>query len=387
MTWIHALSAFAHGQSLGSWVLREAALGPLGPVLGPFVTDPKAIRGAARRIGDAVVWEGEGGTRVLAHLDALSDSQDRIQAAVDGLATTVGPALSVLPALSMIRIGVTALSGAAMLWRLAALRKRVDEQGQRLRDIEGHLSAAQKALLMSAINNLALYESPSGGKPDTLGKALEQANLSANTYKNLATDEAQDGRRIDALRARGRLYLLGLLTELRCHLLDDKPDAATRRIDEEMPALKEVAKATFAETVGAEPEAYLRPEFAADGVTLELMAEVYGQARAAGAVDASAASDAAGLFEQVRPRLADRRGLPLVPRLTGKSWRAGMLQKLRNAAGCVEETSRIVSLRLLIDEVRGAGRSIRELLDELAAWKAKPGKDGGEAEVWAYRLT
>jgi hypothetical protein len=386
MTWIKVLSQIVSGQPLGSWFLREAVLGPFGSLLGGLLTDPKAVRAAVRRIGDAVVWETDGGSRVLAHLEALGDSQSRIQAAVEGLSSTVGPALTVLPSLSIFGIGVTALASGLMLWRLAALRQRVDDQGQRIRDIEGHIAAAQKALLQSAMHNLDLYESSTGGKPVTLATALEQANVSANTYKNLAIDEAQGGRRIEALSARGRLYLLALLTELRCHLLDDKPDAATRRINEETPALAEVAKAAFAKTIGSEPEAFLRPEFAVDGVTLELMSEIYGQARAAGAVDDVAANSAAELFELLRPKLAAGGGWSVTSWWGRGSWRVEMMRKLRYAASCVEEVNRVLSLKLLIDEARKAKRSARELLDQLAAWKAKRTGAAADGAVWAYRL-
>ena len=204
MTWINIISKIPVAQPLVSWVWREAILGSLGGVLGSVLADPRAARGAVRRIGDAVVWDGEGGTRVLAHLEALGDSQTRIQAAVSGLSSPLAaaaPTFAVLQSLSMLNLGVSALSGGLMLWRLAALRRRLDDESQRIRDIEGHITAAQKAVLQAAMNNLDLYESPGGGKPSILEAALQQANVSAHTYQILATDEATSRRRIEVLSA------------------------------------------------------------------------------------------------------------------------------------------------------------------------------------------
>jgi hypothetical protein len=168
-------------------------------------------------------------------------------------------------------------------------------------------------------------------------------------------------------------------------LLTDNGAAALRRIVEEERTLGLLAKATFDQTLGASPEEYLRPQFGQDGVTLELLAELFSQAHAAGAVDGDAVG-AAGLFERLRERVAGRSYLPSLPSWPfGSTWHDGMLRKLRYAAACFEDVNRVRSLKLLVEEADRSKGSVRELLDQLAAWKESAGVAGAES-VWAYRL-
>lgn len=137
----------------------------------------------------------------------------------------------------------------------------------------------QRAHLQTAVTFLDQYETQNRTKESHLDKALGEAQQAANIYKNLASDEAQGPRRIKVLNYRGRMYLLALLTEMRCCLLADDLVAVQKRIGEEDATLRSVAGATFAGTVGEAPEDYLRPDFASDGITLDVMAEVYSQTR------------------------------------------------------------------------------------------------------------
>jgi hypothetical protein len=63
-----------------------------------------------------------------------------------------------------------------------------------------------------------------------------------------------------------------------------------------------------------------------------------------------------------------------------------MLRKFQYAVCSVEETNRVRSLKLLVGEARQAKRSVRELCDQLAAWKEKVAGTAGGNDLLAYRL-
>jgi hypothetical protein len=50
----------------------------LGQAVKPLLDDPQ---GALHRFGDAIVWKGHTGGKVLATLEGVADGQDRIRAA------------------------------------------------------------------------------------------------------------------------------------------------------------------------------------------------------------------------------------------------------------------------------------------------------------------
>lgn len=103
------------------------------------------------------------------------------------------------------------------------------------------------------------------------------------------------------------------------------------------------------------------PEVAEYGVTLEALAEVYNQARLAGAVDANDARSAGELFERLRGRV-------------GRSGRSGRRPPFGRAR---------LRQRMLVEEARASG-SVRRLADELDALAQRTNRTP-EDQVCAYR--
>lgn len=382
------LARIVPGKSLLAWFMAESVTGKLGPAVSGLLQNTQAAaEGALHRVGDALIWKGTQGQTVLAHLESLANSETRIEQAVNGLGvaqTAIGSTLGAVHTLSMLTLGVTSLTGAFMLWRLNALKQRYDALAQSIQDLEGHLTAIERAHIQSAVTYLDQYENQNRTKDSHLEKALGESRQAANIYKNLVSDEAHGPQRLEVLNYRGRMYLLGLLTELRCCILAEDLKTAHRRIEGEEGTLSLVAKTTFAKTIGPTPEEYLRPDFIADGITLDVLAEVYSQAHTAGAVGDEQVRNAAELFERLRGPLAGRRHLPSLPRMRWQSWKEGMLRKFRYAVCCIEETNRVRSLKLLLEEAKS--RSLCTLADELATWKAEASAAAQSNEVLAYRL-
>src|SRR5262245_6468937 len=91
------------------------------------------------------------------------------------------------------------------------------------------------------------------------------------------------------------------------------------------------------------------------GVTLDYVAQLYQQAREAGALPPAKDSSAAAWFEENRDALV--RASAQEPRFASKKQYYGtLLARLREAVAAVEETNRVVGLARLVDEARGAGQ-------------------------------
>src|SRR5688500_15482929 len=62
-----------------TWVLTQLMV-QARPAVGRFLQDPA---GAVSRLGDVIVWQGEQGREVIATLEHLAESQDRVTQAVE----------------------------------------------------------------------------------------------------------------------------------------------------------------------------------------------------------------------------------------------------------------------------------------------------------------
>src|ERR1051326_4129901 len=93
---------------IGSWLLNQLACMAAGQLAAlsrrhveRFVQDP---RGSIGRVGDLLVWHGEQGQHVIATLEGLTESQDRIEQVVGRIETAqigIAGSLGTLTSLSM----------------------------------------------------------------------------------------------------------------------------------------------------------------------------------------------------------------------------------------------------------------------------------------------
>ena len=368
---------------------------PIWEILGPkimegavdFLRNPDLVS----RFGDVIVWNGEKGQQVLVGLESLRDSTVRIENAVvgiEGAQLAMQGTLGVVQSVSIATLGVTSLSGGFMAWRLAALNRRLAHLSRRIDDVEGQIDAANKAHLRSSLQFLADYEK--SGKEKDLDRSLGDARRAGNIYGQLAEDETDSRKmRLPVLNYRSRCYYLSLLVEAECLILQEQQVSAVQRLNDERKRLQRIARSTFSETIAKAPEAYLDPAMESDGVTLELITEVYRQARHAEAADDVEVNNAAEMFEHVRKDIYRRRGgLWRTWRPVGNA-KKRYLTRLRYLLACIEDTNRIHSLRLLMNEAEQRGAKLRELHDQVRAWRKEYPQTEGSAEdrVLAYTFT
>lgn len=231
-----------------------------------------------------------------------------------------------------------------------------------MKDIESNLQAKDKAWLLAGIASLEKYEQ--GRHEDDRQSAKESSLHAAKLYGQLLEAECQDGapRRLPVIDYYGRCYLVALTTELRCHLLaNDELEIARKRLDHERPTFNLAAKVAFQEVLGKTPEQFLDPELQPHNVTLDLLSEIYQQARHIDAVDQQDASTASELFEKFRGRIfGSQKGVGWVFAPHGKGT-VKMLSDLRYLMTCLEEANRIGSLRLRVEEAIKGEFSLRDL--------------------------
>lgn len=364
---------------------------PLWPSLIKFSADHTipAVQGAladpsgfATRIGDVVVWNGEKGQTVLAGLQQVTESQIRIDSAVNAIETAqigLESALGGLQTVAMATLGLTSLSGAFMIWRLQSLNKRFDGLVSQINDLEDNLDAMNKAHLRTAVQKLREYDDTN--EIETAGKARDEAQHAANVYGHLAYKETQNKKpRLEVLNYRGRCYLLSLLTELRSRLLLGSVSEATTRFTEERPLIEMLAKSTFLNAIQGSPEVFLSHAMREQGITLDLMTDLYRHASRYDAIGGMTIRQPSDMFELCRPR-----------GIVGKSrqwWPfhgspASFANRLKYALACFEDIGRVEALHLIAEQVAKAETTVSDLQIKCAEW-AKQNNDGEFKGVLVY---
>lgn len=342
------------------------------PAIQGALTDPT---GFATRVGDVIVWNGKNGETVLAGLQQVGESQGRIEAAVNAIETAqigFGAALGGLETVAMATLGVTSLSGAFMIWRLQSLDKRLNGLGTRINDLEDNLNAQNKAHLKNAVQKLREYDDTK--KLEAVDKARDEAQHAVNVYADLVRKETQQKKpRLEVLNYRGRCYLLSLLTELRSKLLLGAVSETTIRFREERSLIEMLAKSTFTNAIQDTPEAFLSYAMREQGITLELMTDLYRHACRYDAIGGVTIRQPSDMFELCRSR-----------GIVGKSkrwWPFGgspvtFANRIKYALACFEDIGRVEALHLLAEQVDKAKLTIAELQLKCADWAKESENDG-----------
>lgn len=235
---------------------------------------------------------------------------------------------------------------------------------------------------VSAIQKLRQFENAADSA--VLRDARDEGQRAANIYANLALNETTRKKpRIEILNYRSRCYLLGLMAELQSQVLLNQLPAAITRVNDEKPRLQSIAKSAFEAVVQDRPEHYLRADMAKEGVSLELMTELYQQARLAGAVTSPEVESAGQLFEHCRGK-----GIAAASsRFFRKDTKQDALQ-LRYLMACLEEINRIEGMRLLMAQANEKKTAISALRERVEGWwkqKINMATDAPDAVV-AYAL-
>lgn len=322
--------------------------------------------GTVSRIGDALVWNGVNGQHVLAGIASAAEGQARIEQVVnhiDSVQLGISHALGVMHTLSIATLGITALSGLYMVWRFRSLNKRFDKLSVAIRDVEDNVAASNKAHLTLAVGNLQIFDE--SADVNDLINARDQGFQAASIYGEMALAEASRKQpRIEVLNYRTRCYLLALMAELQSRiLLSELPSVIITRVNNETPCLQSLAKTTFETVIQNKPELYLRAKMASEGVTLELMTELYKQALTAGAIASPAVESAGQLFEHCRTK-----GIASVGEWEFRRDTKQDAAHLRYLMASLEEINRINGMRLMITEANEKKASIPALRDQVRDW-------------------
>jgi hypothetical protein len=119
-------------------------------------------------------------------------------------------------------------------------------------------------------------------------------------------------------------------------------------------------------------------------VTLNLLSDVYKQAKQLNIIEDPDIADANALFEHLRGRSWQGFSGLFKEGIVGEE-----IKKLRYLLACLEETSKIEGLKLMIGEVHQKKGSMSELVSKLREWKEKQvtQEQAGEAPpIFAYAL-
>lgn len=341
-------------QHLFPWLVQT-----LGPKVQCFLTDPG---GALERVGDLLVWNGEKGQTVLAGLESLADNQQRIINVVENIETVQIQAAGILGGLvgfSMLNLGMTAFLGGCMMWRFNSLNKKLTTIGSQLADILAHVRAMAKVPLETSLAFLQAFERTHA--LNDLHTAKEKSTEAIAFFGDLVAQEIAGQKRLAALHQCGRLYLLSLLTRVRCHVLEEELSPAHMLIVSHIDKLKKLAEAVFQEVLGKSPELYLHPTFEQSGVNYTLLAEIYQQGRRAQAIDKPRMADPSELFEHLRRDLFKTRWFfSFAPK--GRLAQS-MLVRLKLLMSCLEEINRVQSYQLRIQHAHV--NNVPEILDSI----------------------
>lgn len=344
---------------LANWLMIEVLRRGL-PLAQRFIEDPG---GTLSRLGDLVVWNGPKGRHVVAALESLTESQERIEWSVGRIEFAqigIASSLGALTSLSMATLGMASLATGFMMWRMHSLQDRLKAIKNQIANIQAIVNAMARAPLEASLISLDDFERRSSDKD--LQAAKERSAEAVAIYSHVVENEVTGQRQLSLLNQCGRCFMLALTTQARCYLHRDDLEGATRQLSEKWPVLIRLAKANFEEVMGKSPEAYLDPNLQTDNVTLDLVTEVYQHAHRLGAVTEREFNSASDTFEYFRSKIygAGRRWF----RPVGKA-KTRLLTNLKYLMACLEDIGRIDSLRLRLVDARDGKLSLQDLQKEI----------------------
>ncbi len=323
-------------------------------------------QGHLLRIADTIVWEGENGRHVVACMEGLTENQNRIDGAIQSLETSQLAASSTMQTVqnvSMASFGMLSLTAGLMMWRLHSLDKRMKLLSKQISDVTTRLDANDKARLETSLKFLDLYEQKQ--RRGDLETAHQEAAFSAHTYGNLIDSEMGAGHRVPLMNYWGRCYLLSLMTELSAMIYQGDLQQAIERAETQRSRIQEFVRVTFHQTIAKAPEMYLDPNFINDGISLELMTEVYSQLQISDAIEFPAIRNSNELFEYLRePIYRSRKKFKNFWAPVGAAKRR-CLKNMKYLIACIEDANRIESIKLQIKSAIDNSYSLIELRDHI----------------------
>jgi hypothetical protein len=333
--------------------------------------------GALRRVGNALVFgQADGGERVLAFIEQTSPRVEAIEQAVGGLQAgqaALSSSLASLQAVSMVSLGLTALTPIVLVAQFKALKRRLDA-------LEVKFDAAFIAKLRTGLDLVRqgqdfLEAQDCNNAHNRLTAALPFCLETMKYFSELLGGQLNQ-RKVnrEEVQLLARHLAVAIAGVASCQIGLEQDQHAFAQSGQELDLLRQAARWVFHELVARDPASYLLPEMRQHGVTLDSLAGLFQQARDAGALGPAQDASPSGWFEEHRQALV--RASARVPRLRKKSWYDALKGQLQQAVAAVEETNRVVGLSRLVEQVRTSGRST---LAVTAEYKRNAARQDAEA--------
>jgi hypothetical protein len=352
--------------ALWAWKNREQLKG-VPRDAGEFVETHLSEKGdGVQRTGSTLRRRAaDGSSQTLAFLGQtahqLADIEKAISGGVDaGQQVLSAASLQSLQSVSMVTLGLSAITPLILAAQFAYLRKRFNELQKDIRHLEQLLEDRYVSELESGLELLE-----SGARQQNKSRiegALQKCNDAAVFFANRvqnAIGEQQDRRGILLL---SRHLAVAVCGTTRCFVALEEDAEARKTLGARRSALRAAAKAVFQQTVAKDPERFLVPELSGD-VSLASLVALFQQANDAGALDkgdplqeaVASQPSASQFFETMRGRLFKIKWGGLF-----KPKPKALKDELRDATACVEETNRVLSLAEFLDESDRAGKKAIE---------------------------
>ena len=218
--------------------------------------------GALRRVGNTLVFgQADGGQKVLAFLEQTGPQIDAIQQAVNGIQAqnaALSASLASLQTVSMVSLGLAALTPVVLTAQLVALGRRLKTIGKMVADIKDMIETKNEADLQTGLSHLEdAQRLLRDGKNATqrLGNALHNCKESMFFFAGLLGKElgAKAPRR-EVVSLLSRQCAVALGGTVAAHVALGEDHFAVEKVDRVLPRLQEAVKWTFGKTVSHSPE-------------------------------------------------------------------------------------------------------------------------------------
>lgn len=318
-----------------------------------------------RRIGSSVVFgTPDGSQRVLAFIDAVPDKLRSLEASQQA----IGASLTSLQTLSAVSLGVSALTPAVMGLQFAWLRRQFNDLKKQIKNLEDLVEGQTRAKLKTGLDALE------AGTRKNCKRRIEHAYVPCREAMHSFADrlgsfleepEKQQDRKV--IRHLTQHLSVAICAAARCDIATGDDDGAEETITRHQPVLVKSSQAVFRQTLENGPGRFLTANLTDDNSGIEFLRSLIQQAKDTGilASDHPLAQASGSVAEFVNHLL----GAPRRNGFLGSWFGPDIKDELRDAAASVEDASRVLSLRSMIEEAKRVGRDVRSILGDVEAGK------------------
>ena len=369
-----------HRQEFGPVLNR---LGDAGVFAQAALANPS---GALRRVGNTLVFgQAGGGGRVLAFIEQTSPRIEAIEHAVDGLQAgqaVISASLSALQTISMVTLGLTALTPVVLGIQFGALNRKLSALEKQIAGLHKKFDAAIIADLRTGLDLLRhgqdfLEAADRADAHNRLTAALPYCIRTMKYFSELLGSELNQKRvNREVVRLLARHMSVAIAAVAACQIRLEKDQHAFAQSGDELELLRNATRWIFQETVARDPTPYMLPSLREHGITIDFMANLYQQARDVGALEASKDCSVSAWFEE------HRKGI-FHARQPWMGWNTNTLRaQLGEAIAAVEETNRVVGLSRLVEQVRESGQTTLAVMDQHKRNASRQDKNACPFQAW-----